>query len=151
VSPLVLFDRPYIRKTVLATEWLEVMAGFVDKGRPHKRVLNQVDLILLFRSLRLPAHWQNNRDELLAIEAALRLLLVSEESLHEMAEKDLNFKLRDLRKLIQANHSEAMQRLWQLVHRFSEKWSVESPLVIERLREVAFGGPQLPGDGNTAP
>ena len=128
------------RKEILAEEWIEVMVGFENQGRPEKRVAGRAAMIARLYNLSLGirprVHWQNTPDEWSNIEVALSELLVSHQSLDDMAPEFGFSSLNGIKEIFTTDPMKAQSTIEKLAKKFSDKWSVEMDLVIDRIREI---------------
>ncbi len=128
------------RKEILAEEWIEVMVGFENQGRPEKRVAGRAAMIARLYNLSLSVKpsvpWEDTSDEKSTIQVALREILVSQQSLDEMAPEFGFMSLRAIKNIFTKDPARAQTTIEELAARFSEKKSVQVDLVIDRIREI---------------
>ena len=122
------------RKVILAHEWIEVLMAMRDGQRPKTMPLGKVELALLYNTLHMRSPWQDPPDFELQLHQAIRYLLVTKASLEELA-YEFGTSLSSIVELVKTNPSEAGTLIRQLANTYSAKWSVDLPLVFDRLQE----------------
>ena len=140
-----------VRKFVLAHEWIEVMLAFAWKGTsPYHQTLSQnhkLDMTMMFSAIKKRALWQDSPDELLLMNAALRRLLVSKESLENMIRHNepVFSPVKDLAtwaELCASNPAAARNLIKLMCLIFSHTKQVTPETVEERIQEILFDGLQ---------
>lgn len=142
VSPRVCDFSAHRRKHVLAHEWIEVMMAMRDEGRDGKKVdLERLDMVVMFSTLKMRCLWQDTPEFTVQMHSALRRLLVSEQSLAEMAEEKFGVKISDLKtstSMSRQDVAKVVRQLRQLAEAFAGEWSVDRDLVYDRIREMLW-------------
>ena len=131
-------QKPELRKMILAEEWLEVMMGLRDKenGAMQKRIKDKVGLAVLFNSLKRRGFWQDSPGQQMTLHAALRLLLVSKESVEKMLAETFDESLDTLKQKVCVNPNDATKLISDLVMLYAATYTVNGELVWDRVMEI---------------
>lgn len=124
------------RKALLAYQWLDAMVVFRDGARPGKQVLDKVHMIVFLNTLARRTPWQDTPDFEIRMHAALRRLLVTEDSIMAMLANDFRLDTAAVRSLCAESPNEAARLLDDVAESFAAKWSVDIDLVYDRLQEI---------------
>lgn len=136
-----------MRRIVLAHEWIEVMLGFATNGdSPYHRSIsdsNKIAMAIMYNGLARRTLWQDSPDEVLLMHAALRRLLVSEESLDGIMSQFASVfggikNLDELRELCESDANNAYQQIKLLCSLFSSQKNVGVKTVEDRVQEILF-------------
>ena len=134
------FEQPaFKRKMILAHEWIEVMMAFRDGERPSKQIdLDKVQMAILFNILQLRAPWQDSLEFDTEMHGALRTLLVSGQSIRELAE-EFGTAIETIQQQVKAEPAKAGAIIRKIAATFNARHSVDLPLVFDRFRDVLWG------------
>ena len=139
INPELLKEPSEKRKLVYAHEFIEVILTLKNKKRPEKRVIkDKVMLNVMFNKLKQRCLWQDSKEFESSLGNALRLILVSEESIREFARETLYMEVSEIRKKISEDPDEMGNNINNLATGFAAKYSVELDLVYDRIRETLF-------------
>ena len=149
VNPDLLNAPESLRKFVLAHEWIEVMLAFAWGGTSpyHQSLLqnHKIDMTIMFSAIGRRTLWQDSPDELLLMNAALRRLLVSKESLETMIHEHQPVfepvkSLASWADLCATDPETARNLIVLMSTIFSHTKKVTSEIVEERIQEILFDG-----------
>ena len=125
------------------------MLAFAWDGRsPHHQTLSQshkIDMTMMFSAIKKRTLWQDSKDELLLMKAALRRLLVSKESLEKMISDNQSVfepvsNLASWADLCATDPSTATNLIGLMCAIFSHTKKVNPKTVEERIQEILFDG-----------
>lgn len=126
------------QKFFLAHEWLHAIAALAGET---KRTDAGIDKLLLYRMLKqkdIAAYWADTPKEALDLHRALRLLLVSRESLEEMLQEDHKMGLKELAAMVDNRRNTAADIIMKLGAAFAATWDIEIGLVYDRTLEEVY-------------
>ncbi len=129
------------QKFFLAHEWLHAIAALMGET---KRTDEGIDKLLLYRMLKqkdITAYWADTPKETVDLHRALRLLLVSQESLDEMLQEDHKMSLKELAVMVDNRKNTAADIIMKLGTAFAVTWDVEIGLVYDRTLEEVYKRP----------
>lgn len=138
LNPIVREKEKYRQKEILAEEWIEVMMKFEGILGGEHQVLGNFEMAMLFNNLKRRTFWQDSRDFLIKMHAALRRLLVSSHSIEEMLIEDFGSSIQKLKGLVATDSNGARVLIEKFLLSFAGRWDVEKGLVFDRLQETLF-------------
>lgn len=138
LNPIVRTKKKHRQKEILAEEWIEVMMKFEGTLGGEHQVLGNFEMAMLFNNLKRRTFWQDSRDFLIKMHAALRHLLVSSQSIEDMLIEDFESSIQKLKRLVTTDSNEARVLIENFLLSFAGRWDVERGLVFDRLQETLF-------------